>query len=68
MSSCFKTEIVQYETSNQDPFTFNTGQQLNSLQRSYTDFCVVSKTCNFYLNMMGQSGQTLKIITVTFQI
>jgi hypothetical protein len=24
MSSCFKTEIVQYETSNQDPFTFNT--------------------------------------------
>ena len=47
MSSCFKTEIVQYETSNQDPFTFNTGQQLNSLQRSYTDFCVVPKTCKF---------------------
>ena len=47
MSSCFKTEIVQYETSNQDPFTFNTGQQLNSLQRSYTDFCVVQKTCKF---------------------
>ena len=47
LSSCFKSEIVQYGTSNQDPFTFNTGQQLTSLQRSYTDFCVVPKTCKF---------------------
>ena len=45
--SCFKTEIVQYETSNQDPFTFNTGQQLTSLANSNTDFCVVSKACKF---------------------
>ena len=47
LSSCFKTEIVQYETSNQDPFTFNTGQQLTSLANSNTDFCVVSKACKF---------------------
>ena len=47
MFSCFKSEIVQYESANQDPFTFNSGQQLTSLPRSYTDFCVVSKTCKF---------------------
>ena len=45
--SCFKTEIVQYETSNQDPFTFNTGQQLTSLSASNIDFCVVPKACKF---------------------
>ena len=45
--SCFKIDIVQYGTANQDPFTFNTGQQLTSLANSNTDFCVVPKACKF---------------------
>ena len=45
--SCFKSEIIQYETANQNPFTFNTGQQLTSLSASNIDFCVVPKACKF---------------------
>ena len=36
--SCFKTEIVQYETWNQDPFTKASGYQVNALQRQYNVF------------------------------
>ena len=36
--SCFKTEIVQYETWNQDPFTKASGYQVNSIQRQYNVF------------------------------
>ena len=36
--SCFKTEIVQYETWNQDPFTKASGFQVNSLPRQYNVF------------------------------
>ena len=51
--TCFKSEIVQYETANQDPFTFNTGQQLTSLANSNTDFCVVPKACKFLFKYDG---------------
>ena len=39
MSSCFKTEIVQYGTANTDPYTFASGQQLPTASRNYTKFC-----------------------------
>ena len=38
MSSCFKTEIVQYGTWNQDPATKVSGLQINSIPRQYNVF------------------------------
>ena len=45
--SCFKTEIVQFETANTDPATFANGQQLPTVPRSYLNFCGAPKTCKF---------------------
>jgi hypothetical protein len=39
ISSCFKTEIVQYGTANTDPVIFASGQQLPTASRNYTNFC-----------------------------
>ena len=39
ISSCFKTEIVQYGTANTDPVVFASGQQLPTASRNYTNFC-----------------------------
>ena len=47
ISSCFKTEIVQYGTSNTDPFTFASGQQLTALSSNNSVFCGGRKTCKF---------------------
>ena len=38
LSSCFKTDIRQYETWNLDPFTKVSGYQVNRLQRQYNVF------------------------------
>ena len=38
LASCFKTDIMQYETWNQDPFTKASGFQVNRLQRQYNVF------------------------------
>ena len=37
--SCFKTDIKQYETWNQDPATFASGQQLPTKPSNLTYFC-----------------------------
>ena len=37
--SCFKSEIVQYETANTDPAIFASGQELPTASRNYTKFC-----------------------------
>ena len=39
MLSCYKTDVVQYQTWNLDPATFASGQQLPTRQQSYTRFC-----------------------------
>ena len=39
MSSCIKSDIVQYGSKNTDPATFASGQQLPVATRSYTNFC-----------------------------
>ncbi len=36
--SCYKTDVVQYETWNQDPFTKASGYQVNRLPRQYNVF------------------------------
>jgi len=36
--SCYKTNVVQYETWNQDPFTKASGYQVNRLPRQYNSF------------------------------
>jgi len=36
--SCYKTDVVQYETWNQDPFTKASGYQVNRLPRQYNSF------------------------------
>ena len=36
--SCYKTNVVQYETWNQDPFTKASGYQVNRLARQYNTF------------------------------
>ncbi len=36
--SCLKTDIIQYDTWNQDPFTKASGYQVNALSRSYNTF------------------------------
>ena len=36
--SCYKTDVVQYETWNQDPFTKASGYQVNRLPRQYNIF------------------------------
>ena len=64
MISCYKTNVVQYETWNQDPTTKVSGLQINAIQRQYN---VVSGK-NFYLNMMKQCGQIQKIILAPFLI
>ena len=38
LSSCFKTDIRQYETWNLDPYTKVSGYQVNRLQRQYNVF------------------------------
>ena len=38
MFSCYKTNVVQYETWNQDPFTKASGYQVNLLPRQYNSF------------------------------
>jgi len=38
LSSCFKTDIRQYETWNLDPFTKVSGYQVNRLPRQYNVF------------------------------
>ena len=45
--SCFKTEILQFETANTDPATFANGQQLPTAPRSYLNFCGAPKSCKF---------------------
>ena len=35
MLSCYKTNVVQYETWNQDPATKVSGLQINAVQRQY---------------------------------
>ena len=35
MISCYKTNVVQYETWNQDPTTKVSGLQINAVQRQY---------------------------------
>ena len=62
--SCYKTNVVQYETWNQDPASKACGLQINAVQRQYNG----GSGKNFYLNMMKQCGQIQKIITVIFQI
>ena len=47
--SCFKTEIVQFETANTDPATFANGQQLPTAPRSYLNYCGAPKSCKFLL-------------------
>jgi hypothetical protein len=47
ISSCFKTEILQFETANTDPATFANGQQLPTAPRSYLNFCGAPKACKF---------------------
>ncbi|MDA9602602.1 hypothetical protein N9S18_01960 [Flavobacteriaceae bacterium] len=41
ISSCFKTEIVQFETANTDPATFANGQQLPKNYNLFSDFKIV---------------------------
>tara|TARA_Y100000022_G_scaffold184472_1_gene179529 strand:+ start:419 stop:712 length:294 start_codon:yes stop_codon:yes gene_type:complete len=36
--SCYKTNVVQYDTWNQDPFTKASGYQVNRLVRQYNSF------------------------------
>ena len=62
--SCYKTNVVQYETWNQDPLTKASGYQVNRLQRQYNSF----SGARFLSKYDEQCGQILKIITVTFQI
>jgi len=38
MTSCFKTDVRQYESWNQDPFTKTSGYQVNQLPRQYNSF------------------------------
>ena len=38
MLSCYKTDVVQYQTWNQDPRTKESGYQVNRLQRQYNVF------------------------------
>ena len=36
--SCYKADVVQYQTWNQDPLTKESGYQVNRLQRQYNVF------------------------------
>ena len=51
MLSCYKTDVLQYQTWNLDPATFASGQQLPARQQSYTRFCnpatLARKGCKF---------------------
>ena len=38
MFSCYKADVVQYQTWNQDPLTKESGYQVNRLQRQYNVF------------------------------
>ena len=38
ISSCFKTDVRQYESWNQDPFTKTSGYQVNRLPKQYNSF------------------------------
>ena len=38
MSSCYKTDVIQYQTWNSDPFTKASGYQVNRLPRQYNSF------------------------------
>ena len=65
MFSCYKTDVVQYQTWNQDPATKVSGLQINM---PYNDKIMEVAEKNFYLNMMKQCGQIQKIILVPFRI
>ena len=38
MSSCYKTDVIQYQTWNSDPFTKASGYQVNRLPKQYNSF------------------------------
>ena len=47
ISSCFKSDIVQFQTANTDPASMHNGQVYPNSPRSYTNFCAVPKNCKF---------------------
>ena len=55
MFSCYKTDVVQYQTWNQDPAT--KGLQINAVQRQNNG----GSGKKFFLNMMKQCGRYRKL-------